>query len=374
MKKIADEFNKIISECRRFAGKEIRPHALEMDLEPQHQWLRTLWEKSDSMDLPRLMLPELFNGAGYSSTCAALVLDTFAMECAGAASLFAGHFAACAGVIRISEEAENLIATFTKIMNAEKMPVFTILFPCDPDDATVACEKKGNGYVLSGESALVVGANCADYFLVMIPEETTDAACCFFIPADTPGVEVKGNVGLPGLKINPFSKICFHDVHVTPEMIMAEGNTGKSVMTAAANAYFGFIAAMAMGAARSSFIKALAYAKERYQFGKNIIHHPEIQRMLGNIRMKLGMGTAGYLQTFKKDTYKLPAGSLESRLAKVFCTDAALEIIEDAIQIHGGYGYMHEYGLEKIMRDVKTLQLLDGRNPHHLVEAIARQV
>lgn len=371
MKKYADEFNKIISECRRFAGKEIKPHALEMDLEPQHQWLRTLWKKSNSMDLPQLMLPESFNGAGYPLTCAALVLDIFAMECAGAASIFAGHFAACAAVIRIPEEAEGFIAAFKKIMNTKQMPVFTILFPCDPDDAIISWAKKGTGYELSGESGLVLSATCADYFLVLIPEETTDAACCFFIPADAPGVEIIENAGLPGLKINPFSKICFHDVHVKREMIMANGKTGKSVMTEAVNAYFGFIAAMAMGAARSAFIKALAYAKERYQFGKNIIHHPEIQRMLGNIRMKLDMGTAGYLQTFEKDKYMLPAWSSESRLAKAFCTDAALEIIEDAIQIHGGYGYMHEYGLEKFMRDVKILQLMGGRNPALQIEALA---
>ena len=129
---------------------------------------------------------------------------------------------------------------------------------------------------------------------------------------------------------------------------------------------------MAMCASRSAFLKAFAYAKERYQCGKYIIHHEEIQRMLGCMQMKLDMGTAGYLQVFNDDTVLLPAFLSDSKLAKVYCTDAALEIVQDAIQIHGGYGYMHEYGLEKIMRDVKILQLIGGRNPVLQIQSIAQ--
>ena len=96
--------------------------------------------------------------------------------------------------------------------------------------------------------------------------------------------------------------------------------------------------------------------------------------MLGNMLMKISVGTAAYTQLFDESKLNLSSAKPESSLVKVYCTDSALEIAVDAVQVHGGYGYMHEFGLEKIMRDVKTLQLLDGRNPHHLVEAIAQKV
>jgi alkylation response protein AidB-like acyl-CoA dehydrogenase len=127
-----------------------------------------------------------------------------------------------------------------------------------------------------------------------------------------------------------------------------------------------------MGAARCAYQKALAYAKERYQYGKIIILHPEIQRMLGNMLMKLDIGTSGYIQLLSdKKTPFLPS---DACLVKAFCTDAALEIVIDAIQIHGGYGYMHEYGVEKIMRDTKVLGLLGESNPRLQIRAIAKDL
>ena len=96
--------------------------------------------------------------------------------------------------------------------------------------------------------------------------------------------------------------------------------------------------------------------------------------MLGNMLLKITTSSAAYSQLFNPPKLDLPFAAPVPALTKAYCTDAALEVAIDAVQIHGGYGYMHEYGLEKIMRDAKTLQLLDGSNPHHLVEAIARQV
>jgi len=144
----------------------------------------------------------------------------------------------------------------------------------------------------------------------------------------------------------------------------------KEILESTKNCLFRFIASVAMGSARRAYKEAAAYAEKRYQFGKMIIRHQQIQRMLGNMQMKLAMGTAGYLNSFDGQETVLPFSRPTPALAKVFCTDAALEIVFDAIQIHGGYGYMHEYGLEKIMRDTKMLQLMPERNPRCQINAI----
>ncbi|MBC2715478.1 MAG: acyl-CoA/acyl-ACP dehydrogenase [Desulfobacteraceae bacterium] len=373
MKTNLDEFNEIISECRRFAKKEIQPEALEMDLQPKFEWLRSVWEKSRSLDLPLLLIPESCNGVGYPEKCAALVLDMLAMECAGVASLFAGHFAACTTLNSLKKQEKALTADILKIMDADPLPVFSVIFPFDPDDSSLGLERINGKNILRGRSSLALNSMHADYFLVLIQSSgDTDAGCCVCLPNDSPGVEIEENARLPGLKINPFAKIVFNDVVVDSDMIIASGGPGEKILAAAQKAYFGFIAAMAMGASRSAFLKAMSYAKGRYQYGKHIIHHEEIQRMLGCMQMKLDMGTAGYLQAFNDETVSLPALSSKGRLAKVYCTDAALEIVQDAIQIHGGYGYMHEYGLEKVMRDVKILQLMGGRNPALHIQVIAQ--
>ena len=374
MKTSLEEFNEIISECRRFAKKEIQPDALEMDLQPDFKWLRTIWEKSRTLDLPLLLIPESFNGAGYPEKSAALVLDILAMQCAGAASLFAGHFSACAALTTMKIQ-DIMPSGILKIVEADPLPLFSVIVPFDPDDSSLEIEKINGNYLLNGQSCLVLNSMVADYFLVFIKSnDDTDYSSCICISKDTPGLKICEKMRLPGLKINPFAKIKFTDVSVEPNMIIASDEPGEKIFAAAQKAYFGFIAAMAMGASRSAFLKALAYAKGRYQFGNYIIHHEEIQRMIGCMQMKLDMGTAGYLKVFDDATVSLPAFSSDSRLAKVYCTDAALEIVQDAIQVHGGYGYMHEYGLEKIMRDVKILQLMGGRNPVLQIQSIAQDL
>ena len=123
-----------------------------------------------------------------------------------------------------------------------------------------------------------------------------------------------------------------------------------------------FLAAIAMGTARGAHGAAHRYAQERFQFGKMLIEHHEIRRMLFNMVTRMDMGTAGYRQALAGERADAAGLADSCASAKVFCTDAAMEIVLDAIQIHGGYGYMKETGLEKAMRDVKMLQLLGGSN------------
>jgi alkylation response protein AidB-like acyl-CoA dehydrogenase len=197
---------------------------------------------------------------------------------------------------------------------------------------------------------------------------------CLMIDKRRPGISLGEKASLSGLKAICFRDVIFDQVKISNDSVIATGEEGKLLFDRFVNAYYGFVAAMAMGTARTAYAKALAYAKDRYQFGKMIILHEEIQRMLGAMKMKIDMGTAGYIQVLSADRVNLPGVSADGRLAKAFCTQAALEVVSDAIQIHGGYGYMHEYGLEKILRDVKILQLLGGRNPYHHIQVIAEEL
>ena len=176
---------------------------------------------------------------------------------------------------------------------------------------------------------------------------------------------------LPGLKMNTFARLAFDNVPVESDAVLAAGDEAKKMIAAADHAFYGFVSAMAMGCARTAHKKAKAYAGQRYQFKRVIIFHQEIQRLLGSMALKLNMGTAGYLDLLDGEKRRPSFHVPEASLTKAFCTDAALDIVVDAIQVHGGYGYMHEYGLEKSMRDAKVLQLLGETNPYLLVRYTA---
>lgn len=360
------EYNEIIAECRRFAKKEIQPLALDMDLVPAPETLETLWQKSHALDLPVLLVPERFGGIGYPELCAALVLDVLASECAGVASVFAHHFTA--SIAACITNNKKFLGYFT---GEPSLPA-AILFPDEMGESRLNLHQKSGGIVISGESGIAGNAKIADAFFGIIPNGAPEKDPVWVrVPKDLPGVERNDPLQLPGLKANCFAKVRFTDVFIEKDWIVEGLKVAGGLMDSVQNAYYGFIAAMAMGVSRKALETSFSYARQRYQYGKRIIYHQEIQRMLGAMQMKLGLGTAAYMNLFDSKKINFSYFPADARLVKAFCTDAAMEVVMDAIQIHGGYGYMHEYGLEKMMRDVKILQLLGGQNPSHQIRVVA---
>jgi alkylation response protein AidB-like acyl-CoA dehydrogenase len=360
-------YNDIIAECRRFARREIAPLALEMDLAPDPVGLDGVWQKSHALDLPVLLIPERFGGVGYPALCAALILDTLASACAGIASVFAIHLAASAAVGK-TENSEVL-----DYFSGDSLRPASIILPDPLDAPNLKLSQTENDITLSGESSIAGNAQLAHLFIVLDDHAQLSRRKPLYaaLYRDLTGLDVTDPLDLPGLKVNSFAKLRFSDVAIKPEWLLNEAAQGIDLASAVRDIYCGFIAAMAMGVSRKALEMAVSYAKARYQYGKKIIHHQEIQRLLGGMQMKLEIGTAGYMNLFDAKAINLSYFPADARLVKAFCTDAAMEIVMDAVQIHGGYGYMHEYGLEKMMRDVKMLQLLGGQNPYQQIRAVA---
>jgi len=358
-------YNDIIAECRRFARKEIAPVSLEMDLVPDPAGLDAIWRKSHALDLPVLLIPERCGGVGYPVLCAALILDTLASACAGIASVFAIHLAASAAAGKTANK--ELLDYFS----GDSVQPASLILPDVLNGSNLKLSQAESGTTLSGESSIAGNAKFAHLFILLDDAAAGAEPLYAALPRDLPGLDVTDPLDLPGLKANSFAKIRFSDMEIKAERMLNKAAQGIEPAAAARDAYYGFIAAMAMGVARKALEMAVSYAKARYQYGQKIIHHQEIQRLLGDMQMKLGMGTAGYINLFDAKAINLSYFPADARLVKAFCTDAAMEIVMDAIQIHGGYGYMHEYGLEKMMRDVKMLQLLGGQNPYQQIRVMA---
>ena len=224
-------------------------------------------------------------------------------------------------------------------------------------------DKENGSLVLNGRSALAANLSCADWICVFTANGEQDTGC-LIVAMDAPGLSLGPDPELPGLKINPFHSLVFNNVKISPNAVIKQPEQPESVWNQTLDLFRVLTAAAALGAARTASEKALAYAGERYQYGKIIIQHQEIRRMLGAMRMNLDAARAFLYAHFDENS------GVKAAHVKAFCTEAAFNIVVDAIQIHGGYGYMHEQGLEKLMRDVKVLQVLGGSNPQLLVDSI----
>lgn len=365
---IAEETREIIDVCRRFAARRLGPHALDADLNGGREWLLSVWKESESIGITALVIPEGNGGSGQSDWCCGIVLDILSSECAGAASLFLHHYTACRA---ISAAGGSDFFPMLVDVREQTPPIATVIFPSDMDDRRLIIRQEGDKLFLCGKSPLVGNATLARFFLVFAYEDADgDDMTCILMDRQSQDIPCGEKAGLPGLKVNPFAPLIIENREVAPERIIGRRGEGKGLYEETLDLYHGLIAASAMGAARSAYAKALNYAGDRYQFGTMIIHHQEIQRMLGNMLAKLAVGTSSYMAALGGEEYGVAYGTPENRFAKIFCTDAALEIAIDAVQIHGGYGYMHDYGVEKIMRDVKVLQLLGGSNPVLSIKSI----
>ena len=362
---ITQEMKAIAEVCRRFAASAVSSGALEADMSADTKWAKSIWNKSMELGLPALLVPENLDGTGQGTLCAVLVLDALAAECAGVASLFLHHYTACTGVLWGDPDQSGFFS----------QKIAGVIFPNEDDATRLRLEMYKGSIRLSGKSPLTANAALAGSFILFVPEdESGKRYSCLLVDRDAPGIAIGSNARLPGLKVYPFCSIGFDGVEIPETCFIGRQGDAYALYRRTLDLYFGLVAACAMGAARTAYQRAFAYARERFQYGQLIIKHQEIQRLLGNMHNKIAVGTAVYRDAFEQEDYGEPIPRLDGRAAKVFCTDAALEIALDAVQIHGGYGYMHDYCVEKIMRDVKVLQLLGGSSPALNIESIREQL
>ncbi|MBI9074437.1 MAG: acyl-CoA/acyl-ACP dehydrogenase [Desulfatibacillum sp.] len=361
---IPKEYFEVVRETGKFAKREFGEHALDWDLNPDPSHITSLWIKSLGLDLPVLTIPEEFSGVGYGPVCQALVVDAMASRCPGVASVFVHHFAGLFPVQFANKDQQTEL--WGAATGKAGRGIAGVVFD---HDGALSIKPSGNGFILNGTSSLTANAQYADWASVFTSDQKGNPIC-FVVDNRSPGVSLGPNPELPGLKINPFHSLVFKDVAVPAHAILCNPEKSAQLMEQTRDLLHVLTAATALGAARTAYEKALAYARERYQFGKMIIEHQEIRRMIGAMRMKLDAATANLYEYFEENPGPLSRADRKASLVKAFCTDAAFDIIVDAIQVHGGYGYMHEQGLEKLMRDAKVLQVLGGSNPQLLVEAM----
>jgi acyl-CoA dehydrogenase len=358
---LTDEQKNLRDLAHDFAEKEIRPVAWEYDKEGT--WPQDVIEKAHEVGLMNTHVPEEYGGAGLDYLDGCLIEEELAWGCSGIqTSLGANGLAGAPVLLGGSEEVKK---EFFEALSAEpKLASFCLTEPGAGSDVSgmrTKAVKKGDKYVLTGSKCFITNGQYADYYTVYAKTDM-DAGhrgiSAFLVKRDDTVVIDKKEDKM-GQRASNTATVTFNETEVDAKYLLAEENKGFKLAMMTLDRTRPGVAAMATGIARAAFEFATEYSKERVQFGVPIAMHQAIQFMIADMATKVHLSrlatwnSAVLLDQGRRNT-------LESSHAKRFAADTAMEVTTDAVQIYGGYGFIKEYPVEKLMRDAKIMQLYEG--------------
>ena len=347
-----------------FAMAEMAPHAMKWDEEKifPTDVLRELAQ----LGFAGVYVGEEYGGSGLSRLEAALVFEALSAGCTSTAAYLTIHNMASWMIDSFGNE--NQRAKFLPpLMRMDMMASYCLTEPGSGSDAAAMrsrAQRDGDHYVLNGSKAFISGAGYSDLYVAMV--RTGDAGAggvsCFLIEKDTPGLGFGANERKMGWNSQPTAQVIFEDCRVPVENLLGEEGDGFKFAMKGLDGGRLNIAACSLGTAQRAFDKALAYAGEREQFGNRISDFQAIQFKLADMATELQAARLMLYDAARALDGNDPERTKRSAMAKRFVTDAGFNVANEALQIHGGYGYLQDYEVERMVRDLRVHQILEGTN------------
>jgi acyl-CoA dehydrogenase len=371
---LTDEQKDIRELAHDFAEKEIRPVAWDLDRDSTfpHEIVQKAWE----VGLMNSHIPELYGGPGLDYLTGCLIEEELGWGCSGiGTTLMCNGLATAPVVLGGSEEVKK---EYLGILTEEpKLASFCLTEPDAGSDVSgmrTTAVKKGDKYVINGTKCFITNGSHASWYTVYAKtdkEAGHRGISAFVVPRDA-GVVVDKKEDKLGQRASDTAMISFNDVEVPAGNLIGEENKGFKLAMMTLDRTRPGVSAMAVGIAQAAFEYARDYAKERVQFGVPIAMHQAIQFMIADMATKV---EAARLLTWKSAALldRGERNTLASSHAKRFAADSAMEVTVDAVQVYGGYGFIKEYPVEKLMRDAKIMQLYEGTSQIQRL-VIAREV
>jgi acyl-CoA dehydrogenase len=344
-----------------FAEKEIRPVAWDYDRDAT--WPAEIIEKAWGLGLLNSQLPADYGGAGASYLEGCLIGEELAWGCAAIATSLGANGLASAPVLLGGSEAVK--KQYLGMLTEEpRLASFCLTEPdagSDVSSMRTTAVRRGDTYVINGSKCFITNGGYADWYTVYAKtdkEAGHRGISAFVVPRDDT-VTVDKHEDKMGLRASNTATISFNETEVPAANLLGEENHGFKLAMMTLDRTRPGVASMATGIARAAFEFASDYSKERIQFGVPIAMHQAIQFMIADMATKIAAArllvwnSAVLLDQGDRNT-------LVSSHAKRFAADSAMEITTDAVQVYGGYGFMKEYPVEKLMRDAKIMQLYEG--------------
>jgi len=350
--------------AHEFALNEMRPVALECDKEGKIP--EDLIRKAAAAGLTAMAIPEEYGGGGLDQITASMVSEELFWGCAGIATTLGANSLATTPMM-ISANEDQRKEYFPRLCDADnpKFAAFCLTEPGAGSDAAALAttvQETDDGYILNGQKCFITNGGIADFYSVFATfdkEKKYGGIGAFIVERSYEGVSIGKHEDKMGIRASDTSEVIFDNVKVPKENLLVPMGQGFYNVMTTLDLTRASVAAAGVGVARAAFEEALKYSKERVQFGRPIIAQQSINFMLAEMAMKIEAGRRLYQLAAWKAAKGLPC-SLESSYAKAFGGDLAMEVTINAVQIHGGYGYMKEYLVEKLMRDAKIMQIYEG--------------
>jgi len=372
---LTDEQKDLREMAHNFAENEIRKVAWEYDKDGT--WPQDIVDKAWELGLMNSHLPEEYGGPGLDYLSGTLIEEELGWGCSGiGTSLTCNGLATAPIMLGGSEETKKKYLGM--LSEAPKLASFCLTEPDAGSDVSgmrTTATKIGDEYVINGSKCFITNGGYADYYTVYAKTDK-DAGhkgiSAFVVDRELDGVTVDKKEDKLGQRASNTATISFNDVRIPKENLLGEENHGFKLAMMTLDRTRPGVAAMAVGIARAAFEFATEYSKERVQFGVPIAMHQAIQFMIADMATKveaarlLTWQSASLLDQGKRNT-------LASSHAKRFAADSAMEVTTDAVQVYGGYGFIKEYPVEKLMRDAKIMQLYEGTSQIQRL-VIAREV
>ena len=358
---LTDEQKDLRELAHNFAEKEMRPVAWEYDKDGT--WPADVFAKAHEVGLMNTHIPEEYGGPGLSYLDGCLIEEELSWGCSGiTTSLGANGLASAPVILAGSEEIKK---KYLGMLAEElKYASFCLTEPgagSDVSSMRTRAVKKGDKYVITGQKCFITNGSHADWYTVYAktdPDAGHRGISAFVVPRDETVVIDKKEDKM-GQRASNTATVTFNETEIPADHILGEENKGFKVAMMTLDRTRPGVAAMATGIARAAMEFAVEYSKERVQFGVPIAMHQAIQFMIADMATKVHMSrlatwnSAVLLDNGQRNT-------IESSHAKRFASDSAMEVATDAVQVYGGYGFIKEYPVEKLMRDAKIMQLYEG--------------
>jgi alkylation response protein AidB-like acyl-CoA dehydrogenase len=360
-----EEQNEIVELTRKIAKERMLPVRAELDEGEEFPWeiMHILGEAG----LFGIYIPEEYGGLGFGNMENCLAVEELSKCCIGISVSFAASGLGAYPILLYGSE-EQKKKYLPDIASGKKLAAFGLTESAAGSDAAAirtTAQKDGNEYVLNGVKQWITNGGEAEiYSVIAITNKTKGprGASAFIVEKDTPGFTFGKKEKKLGIRASATRELVFEDCRVPKENLIAREGMGFIVAMKTFDQTRPGIASQGVGLAQGALDAAVEYARERETFGRPLIAHQAVQHMLADMATQteaarqLTYLSARAADKLSKDLPKVSA------MSKLFATDVAMKVTTDVVQIFGGYGYMRDYPVEKMMRDAKILQIYEGTN------------
>ncbi|PRA04614.1 acyl-CoA dehydrogenase [Arthrobacter sp. MYb229] len=364
MFELNEEQRELVEAVREFAAEKIAPHALEWD-EKQHFPVDVLAEAGE-LGMGGIYVSEAYGGSGLSRSDAVLIFEELSKACPTIAAYISIHNMVVWMIDSFGTEAQRA-QWLPGMVAMQDLGSYCLTEPGTGSDAaalTTSAVRDGDEYVLNGVKQFISGAGSSALYLVMARTADTGGRgiSAFLLPADAPGLSFGAKEKKMGWNAQPTRQVIMQDVRIPVENLLGAEGDGFTIAMRGLNGGRLNIGACSIGGGQLALEKSVAYLKEREAFGGPLTRQEALVFKLADMDMELEAArtllrrAAAALDAQTSDALRLCA------MAKKVATDAGFNAANAAIQLHGGYGYLSEYGLEKIVRDLRVHQILEGTN------------